>query len=124
MRTRFTWALVLFGALAVIAVAVPVALGAPKQNSTPGDLAIGKKVYVQFCGKCHALAAAGAKGTLGPNLDQDKVTFNRVVTAVEEGVGGIQAEYVLRHVSFDQVYDVAKYVTAVRHKGGTGGEFD
>jgi mono/diheme cytochrome c family protein len=114
----------LFGALAVIAATVPVALGAPKQSSTPGDLAIGKKVYVQFCGKCHALAAAGAKGTLGPNLDQDKVTFNRVVTAVEEGVGGIQAEYVLRQVSFDQVYDVAKYVTAVRHKGGTAGEFD
>ena len=37
----------------------------------------------------------------------------RVVTSIEEGVGGIQAEYVLRNVTFSQVYDVAKYVVTL-----------
>jgi mono/diheme cytochrome c family protein len=114
-----------------VVVAVPVALAAHQKSngpaahqksSEPGDIASGKTVYVQFCGKCHTLAAVGAKGTLGPNLDQDKVSYTRVVTAIEEGVGGIQAEYVLRHVSFTQVYDVAKFVVAARQAGGTSGE--
>ena len=33
------------------------------------------------------------------------------MSAIENGVGGIQAEYVLRNVTFSQVYDVAKYVS-------------
>ena len=113
---------------------VPVALGATSKSAAsakstaaaastnPGDAAVGKQVYIAFCGKCHTLAAAGSKGTLGPNLDRDKINFNCVVSAVEQGVGGIQAEYVLRFVTFAQVYDVAKYVMAVRQKGGTSGE--
>jgi mono/diheme cytochrome c family protein len=108
--------------------AVP-ALGARSNSSRggqsyPGDAVLGKQVFVQFCGKCHTLKAAGSTGTLGPNLDQDAVTFTRVVTAIEEGVVGIQAEYVLRNVTFNQVYDVAKYVVTARAAGGTRGEYD
>src|SRR5579862_4863539 len=109
--------------IVAVLLAVP-ALAARQKSTDPGDAANGKKVFIQFCGKCHALKAAGARGTLGPNLDQDAVTYARVVTAIEEGVGGIQAEYVLRSVTFNQVYDVAKYVVAVRQAGGTRGEFD
>ena len=85
---------------------------------TPGDAANGKKVYIQFCGKCHALKAAGARGTLGPNLDHVKVSYC-ACASIEEGVGGIQAEYVLRNVTFSQVYDVAKYVVTYRAASGT-----
>ncbi len=101
----------------------PAAFGAGNHRAQPGNIATGKKVYIAFCGKCHALKAAGAQGTLGPNLDQDAVTYTRVVTAIEEGVGGIQAEYVLRSVTFKEVYDVAKYVVTVRAAGGTKGEY-
>jgi mono/diheme cytochrome c family protein len=114
------------GALAVVAaviLSVP-ALAARQRSSEPGDVVNGKKVYIQFCGKCHALKAAGARGTLGPNLDLDKVSYVRVVSSIEEGVGGIQAEYVLRNVTFSQVYDVAKYVVTYRAAGGTHGEAD
>ena len=76
----------------------------------PGNVANGKIVYVKYCGKCHTLEAAGARGTLGNNLDHVDVTFSCTVSAIENGVGGIQAEYVLRNVSFQQVYDVAAYV--------------
>jgi mono/diheme cytochrome c family protein len=127
MKSRVTWGLGALVCIAAVVFAIP-AMGARANAGQgagdPGNLADGKKVYIQFCGKCHALKAAGAKGTLGPNLDQDAVTYNRVVTAIEEGVGGIQAEYVLRNVTFNQVYDVAKYVVTVRQAGGTRGEFD
>ncbi len=56
------------------------------------------------------MAAAGSRGTLGPNLDQDRVTFSAVVSAIEQGVGGIQAEYILREVTFNELYDIAKFV--------------
>jgi mono/diheme cytochrome c family protein len=123
MSRKFTLGL---GALAVVAaviLSVP-ALAARQRSSEPGDVVNGKLVYIQFCGKCHALKAAGARGTLGPNLDLDKVSYVRVVSSIEEGVGGIQAEYVLRNVTFSQVYDVAKYVVTYRAAGGTHGEAD
>ena len=128
MKSRFSWGLPALFFVAAVTAAVP-ALGAGSNSSRggqsyPGDAVLGKQVFVQFCGKCHTLKAAGSTGTLGPNLDQDAVTFTRVVTAIEEGVGGIQAEYVLRNVTFDQVYDVAKYVVTVRAAGGTRGEYD
>ncbi len=109
--------------IVAVLLAVP-ALAARQKSTDPGDAANGKKVFIQFCGKCHALKAAGARGTLGPNLDLDKVSYVRVVSSIEEGVGGIQAEYVLRNVTFSQVYDVAKYVVTYRAAGGTHGEAD
>ena len=36
---------------------------------TSGDPATGKQLFIQKCGSCHTLAAAGTKGTIGPNLD-------------------------------------------------------
>jgi mono/diheme cytochrome c family protein len=123
MKSRLALGLGCLTLLAVAVLTVP-ALAAPKKSSEPGDVVNGRKVYIQFCGKCHTLKAAGAKGTLGPNLDLDKVSYVRVVSSIEEGVGGIQAEYVLRNVTFNQVYDVAKFVVTFRQKGGTSGEAD
>src|SRR5579863_2169388 len=127
MRSRLTWGLLGLVCVAAVIVAVP-AMGARLDSNQgqgdPGNVADGKKVFVAFCGKCHTLKAAGSTGSLGPNLDQDAVTYTRVVTAIEEGVGGIQAEYVLRSVTFNEVYDVAKFVVTMRAAGGTHGEFD
>jgi cbb3-type cytochrome c oxidase subunit III len=36
---------------------------------TNGDKDAGKKLFQQKCAGCHTLAAAGAAGTIGPNLD-------------------------------------------------------
>ena len=33
------------------------------------DVAAGKQLFTQRCGSCHALANAGTRGTIGPNLD-------------------------------------------------------
>jgi mono/diheme cytochrome c family protein len=80
----------------------------------PGNAANGRKLFIVFCGKCHVMAAAGTKGTVGPNLDRDEVSYTNVVNSVVQGVGGIQAEYLLRVMKFSQLYDVAKFVTTKR----------
>src|ERR1700678_1866078 len=102
MTSRVTWCLISATVLTALALFVPLALGAGKKGSqfVPGNTAECKTVFVAFCGKCHTFTAAGMRGTLGPNLDQDRVSFSEVVSAVEEGVGGIQAEYILRDVTF------------------------
>jgi mono/diheme cytochrome c family protein len=123
MSAKVLWGLAaLLGVAAVIVVPAMAAGGKsaqPTAKSQPGNFANGKIVYVKYCGKCHSLADAGARGTLGNNLDHVDVTFSCAVSAIENGVGGIQAEYVLRNVSFQQVYDVAAYVSKVSKKIGT-----
>ena len=114
--------LIVAGALAI---AVPVfAGGYPISEANgvssgpikdaPGNPATGKKLFTVFCGKCHAMQEAGTKGTIGPNLDRDHVSYTGVVNAVIQGVGGVQAEYLLRVLTFSQIYDVAKFVV-VKH---------
>ena len=48
-----------------------------------GNAEAGKLVFVDHCGVCHTLSAAGTTGTVGPNLDQVKpdeaITIDRVV---------------------------------------------
>ncbi len=130
MTSRFTWGLVALVAIASFSLAVPFALGStkPKPVPMPGNVTSGKHVFVQFCGKCHMMRAAGSRGTLGPNLDQDTagVNYSRVVTAVREGIGGIQAEYTFankcsptssRCLTWSQLHDVAKFVITKRPGG-------
>jgi hypothetical protein len=82
---------------------------------TCGVLAVALPVSADYKpGQCHVMQAAGTKGTLGPNLDRDHVSYTNVVNAVVQGVGGIQAEYLLRVMKFQQLYDVAKFVTTQR----------
>jgi cytochrome c6 len=39
------------------------------------------------CGDCHTLADAGTTGTIGPNLDEVKPTFEQVIAALNEAPG-------------------------------------
>lgn len=67
-----------------------LAFEAPAQD---GEL--GKRVFTSgtepSCALCHTLAAAGASGEIGPNLDELKPTEDRVRRAVERGVGNMPA---------------------------------
>jgi cbb3-type cytochrome c oxidase subunit III len=38
-------------------------------NSASADKENGRKIFQEACSGCHALAAAGSQGTIGPNLD-------------------------------------------------------
>jgi len=57
-----------------------------------GDPVAGGAVFArEGCGSCHTLAAAGANGTIGPNLDQKKPSQATVRSLVQNGftAGGI-----------------------------------
>ena len=142
---RFSGLLTLFVA-GVLAVALPGMAGNYRPSKTeangvydglssshPGNAANGKKVFIADCGRCHAMKAANTTGTVGPNLSSDAVSYTNVVNAVVQGVGGIQAEYVIikadstmsqtqrdevrkgsRVMTFSELYDVAKFVTTAR----------
>jgi mono/diheme cytochrome c family protein len=62
------------------------------------------------CAGCHTLAAAGANGTVGPNLDQLKPPMDRVVTQVTNG-GAVMPAFKGK-LSPAQIQAVAKYVSA------------
>lgn len=50
-----------------------------------------KSLFTTNCGSCHTFADAGTSGTVGPNLDQTKPTFQRASTQIKNGGGGMPA---------------------------------
>jgi mono/diheme cytochrome c family protein len=79
-----------------------------------GDPVAGKAVFASAgCGACHTLKAAGATGTVGPNLDQLKPPYDRVLHQVQVGGGPMPA--FKNTLSAKQIQDVAAFVVASTH---------
>ncbi len=79
-----------------------------------GDPAAGKQVFATAgCTGCHTLKAAGATGTIGPNLDQLKPAYDRIVHQVEVGGGPMPA--FKGRLSDTQIHDVAAFVYSSTH---------
>jgi ferredoxin-NADP reductase/cytochrome c553 len=58
--------------------------------TAPGSAAAGKAVFASAgCGACHTLEAAGASGTVGPNLDDVKSDAEHVSEVVTNGKGAM-----------------------------------
>jgi cbb3-type cytochrome c oxidase subunit III len=70
----------------------------------------GKAIFKGECSSCHTLKAAGATGTVGPNLDQLKPAEARVVKQVTNG-GAIMPAFKGR-LSPAQIRAVAKFVAS------------
>jgi cytochrome c oxidase subunit 1 len=88
------------------------ATSAPATTTQPGLSAAataGKQVFATAgCASCHTLAAAGAKGTVGPNLDQRKPTKALVVQRVTNGKGAMPS--FKGQLTARQIDDVAAFV--------------
>ncbi len=89
MKTRATFA-ALFAAVTLAACGgdsegenTPTPAGG--QPSASG----GKELFTQNCANCHTLAAAGANGQLGPNLDQLRPGPDLVKAQTENGGGAM-----------------------------------
>jgi outer membrane protein assembly factor BamB len=78
--------------------------------SNAGGAANGASLFTQNCASCHTLAAAHAKGTVGPNLDQLKPSKSVVVRQVTNGGGGMPAFG--GRLSAAQIDAVATYVSS------------
>jgi cytochrome c6 len=74
-----------------------------------GDPAKGKQIFAEKgCGGCHTLSDAGSNGTVGPNLDDAKPSFELAVTRVTEGRGAMPS--FKAQLSAQEIADVASYV--------------
>jgi cytochrome c2 len=94
--------------------APPTTTAAPAPSGGKGDPAAGKAVFASAgCGGCHTLKAAGSSGTVGPNLDQLKPPFDRVVHQVQ--VGGGPMPSFKDALSAKQIQDVAAFVVSSTH---------
>lgn len=80
-------------------------------SAAPGNVGTnGQAIFKANCASCHTLAAAGATGTVGPNLDQLKPAMAVVVRQVTNG-GSIMPAFKGK-LSAAQIQAVAKYVSS------------
>ncbi len=70
----------------------------------------GKAIFSSQCSSCHTLKAAGAAGTIGPNLDQLKPAFPIVVHQVTNG-GSVMPAFKGK-LTPAQIDAVAKFVSS------------
>jgi mono/diheme cytochrome c family protein len=71
----------------------------------------GKQIFTSAgCAGCHTLAAAGATGTVGPNLDDAKPAFELAVERVTLGQGGMPS--FKDQLEPQQIADVAQFVAS------------
>ncbi len=82
-------------------------------GSGSGSTGAGQALFVEDCGSCHTLAAAGTGGTAGPNLDQAQPSYDGVVEVVTNGRGIMPA--FRQSLTSSEIQAVARYVsTAAR----------
>jgi cytochrome c551 len=92
------------GGASSTATRTPAPAPAPK-----GNAAAGEKVFVKGgCGSCHTLAATGASGAVGPNLDQVKLTAAEAFDWVRNGKGGMPS--FKAQLSAKELADVAAFL--------------
>lgn len=77
-----------------------------------GSSSTGAAVFASAgCANCHTLKAAGATGSVGPNLDQVRPSASTVMAIVESG-GGVMPSFSGK-LSRAQITAVAQYVSRV-----------
>jgi mono/diheme cytochrome c family protein len=115
--------IVIFGIFALIfVVAIPYIAISKEGEEDSGEVTVAaadeeaKELFQTNCGSCHTLAAAGTDGVVGPNLDEllgagstdPEANTGRVLTAIDEGVGGRMPAGIL---GGEQAEKVASFVS-------------
>jgi mono/diheme cytochrome c family protein len=106
-------------ALAAVPAAYSLAATSPKATATPAasSASVGKTLYRQFCGQCHALAQALAAGFGsdnglgqygGPSFNDLRVPYDLSIVAVTEQFGG--HELVVERMTWQQLDEVAAFI--------------
>lgn len=86
-----------------------------------GDPVAGKSVFRSSgCGGCHTLSATGAKGRVGPNLDQVKPTTAEVAAIVRRGSGAMPS--FSGRLRAKAIADVAAFVAKATGGSARGGK--
>jgi cbb3-type cytochrome c oxidase subunit III len=130
-----TWKRLTGAAAALLAGLAAAGCGSVAASQEGGSTAHGKQLFAENCGSCHALADAGTKGAVGPDLDEafvndrdqgfDESTIRDLVRGqiaypTSEPVTG-EAGMPANLVNGQDAWDVAAYVAAVAGKPVEGG---
>ena len=83
--------------------------GDEEEPAAPSGGGGGQQLFVDNCGNCHTLAAAGATGKVGPDMDQLQPGPELVTSQVENGGGGMPA--FKGKLTDDQIKQIADYVS-------------
>jgi cytochrome c553 len=84
--------------------------GGTTDGDESGDPGAGEEVFASAgCGSCHALAAAGSTGQIGPDLDEASPSYDKVVERVTEGAGVMPS--FADQLTPQQIQDVAAFVS-------------
>jgi cytochrome c553 len=79
---------------------------------TKGNASNGEILFVtNSCGFCHTLKDVAADGTVGPNLDQTKPSYDLVVERVTNGKAPMPSYK--DDISAQDIQDLAAYITKV-----------
>ena len=91
--------------------------GKPRREAT------GPQVFtLAGCGDCHTLAAAGSRGTMGPNLDQLRPSRGQVVAQVVQGGNGMPS--FTSKLTRQEIDAVAEYVADSANPAQTASQGD
>lgn len=93
-----------------VAAYVAAVAGNPNAAPPPAAANDGKSVFAANCASCHTLKAAGATGTIGPNLDDLKPSEAIAKHQVEVG-GGVMPAF-KGTLTPEQIAAVAKFVSS------------
>jgi mono/diheme cytochrome c family protein len=99
------------------------ASGSPEGGTTSQPLdpaeVHGRQLFVDHCGSCHTLAAAGTVGQIGPNLGNIAITEATIRRAIRNGggthshgAGGHTGNMPRNLVTGKDAQDVAQFVAA------------
>ncbi len=81
---RYLVALVGISAIMALVVA---GCGGSSSNGTSSS----KDLFVESCGSCHVLKAAGTSGKVGPSLDKKKSSKSKIEKQIKDGSKGMPA---------------------------------
>lgn len=87
----------------------PTPAAKPDQAGGSGASIDGETIFSANCASCHTLAAAGAVGVVGPNLDEVKPDMQTVMSQVQNGGGGMPS--FAGTLSPAEITAVSKYVS-------------
>lgn len=78
------------------------------EDTTDETAAAGEEIFIDTCGSCHTLSAAGTTGAVGPSLDDTTLDVAAVEEQVRNGGGGMPAFE--GQLSDEEISVVAAYV--------------
>jgi len=102
----------------LITTAIPGCTGNDMNPEKKQKMELGKKVFTELsepaCSSCHAFSDANSTGSIGPDLDKLKPEYDRIITAVKNGVGVMPSQKEI--LTDEEMEAVAFYITETLKK--------